>query len=229
MIYEFLEFPTVNGVEVCLGDTLPIMNQTRPNNTDTEPLLDFNELLPTRKTTTTNSPLLDFNIRIESTTAQSVTTPVPIPPTEDPCLKGFTREDVQNYWKSSKDLTQCPKSITNAVFLDQLKRFAVMKMDGVFSSRRKSLEQMSQLIQLIRDVMVGTCPGKAVAREFLDIAVAAFTMFIKEDFFYGVEELESVIFERFKFILNKCIKRAQAFTFSMKPLDCEHSEVSLFS
>jgi hypothetical protein len=197
---------------------------------------------PTTTTTTTTTekpqfqyPFVDFSPEYEPkldlpTEGMMPATPAPLfpNPNSDPdtCRKGFNREDVKGYWKSSAADTDCPRSMTNAVFLDQLKRFAILKMNALFNTRTKSLEQVGQLLGLMREVMGRTCPERAVSADFLDVALSAFTMFIKEDFFYGVEELENVVFERFKFILNKCAKRAQTFVFSMEEKECDHSEVS---
>jgi len=192
---------------------------TRP--TTQMPLIDFPI---SSQPTTTSPPLVDFPI--SSTTSEPTTTTEKNYP--NLCITGITREDVKAYW-SSDEARDCPKTITNAVFLNQLQRFSVLKMNKIFDTRIQSLQQISELLNLIFTLMTKTCPEEAVSKEFLTAVTDAFTMFVKEDFFYGVEDLEPLVFHRFTNALQLCINRATVFNISMEPRECSNVEVSKVS
>lgn len=176
-------------------------------------------------TTTERSTTAETNISSEtSSTSKTTTESTPLEIEIYTCEKEITREMVKNYW-TTDEARDCPPTTTQAVFINQLQRFAVKQMNKVFDTRVKSLDQASELLNLTLTLMTKVCPAEAVSREYLQDANDAFTMIIKEDFFYGVEMLDTSVFESLKYSLNKCIGRAEFFNLSMKERDCSNMEV----
>lgn len=120
---------------------------------------------------------------------------------------------------------ECAKSLNEAILTDQLRRFATTRFDKLFESRLQSLDQMTQIVTHSRDIIKKTCSNDYVPAEFFDVATDAFLMFVKEDFFYGVEGVDQISFERVMNSLKKCWKRAKLFVYETKPLGCDLRQV----
>lgn len=93
-------------------------------------------------------------------------------------------------------------------------------MNRVVKTRQLSLEQTEELLGLQAGLMKITCPDYAVSPEFIDVATDAFGMFIRDDFFYGVEETDGALFERITYALRSCILRSRPFQFVTSADQC---------
>ncbi|CAG7720571.1 unnamed protein product, partial [Allacma fusca] len=133
-----------------------------------------------------------------------------LPPSDSYCKTGVSSEDIRDYWNHP---ILCPRSITELVLTDQLKRFAIHKLNKQIRTRQLSLEQTEELVQIQQNLLKITCPAAAVPPEVITVLTEAFVLFLRDDFFYGVDETESSLYERIIFSLRTCLKRAKPFEF----------------
>lgn len=140
----------------------------------------------------------------------------------------LSRESVKKYWISSANKKECPKSINEAIFSDQLRRFIVAKLHVSDGSVLNSLEQMERLLNVSLVIMQKNCESEIVPQDFLQSALKAFVVFINEDFFYGIDGVNQDIFQRILEALYNCLGRAERHNLETAMLDCEVSEVLLY-
>lgn len=138
----------------------------------------------------------------------------------------LSRASVKEFWEDPSN-NECSKSLVEAVFVNQLQRVAAKRFENVFNSKLKSLEQMTEVVLLSRDIIKKTCGDEYVPEEFFDMATEAFVIFMREDFFYGLDAMDDRGFKRIQKSLTKCWKRATKFAFESKPLDCEVRKVKV--
>jgi len=75
--------------------------------------------------------------------------------------------------------------------------------------------------------MQKTCPDEFVPNEFFEVALQAVLMFIREDFFYGVEGAHPDAFKRIIHSLKVCLEKAKPFVFEYEEIDCGIRKVGI--